>query len=345
VNSRFGDVTMAHETPQGENAEARSSKRHRWIAVLLAVLLSPFFSMLYVGRARRAVAYLALTVLAIGAPSFLASAGFWPKGMDWSPLGFMVQIAGAVDSYRIARRNGPDFAGPWYSRWYGLASVFVLIIFLVSIRLFVIEPFRIPSGAMIPTLLVGDFILVNRFTYGIRLPVVNVKLLSVNDPKRGEVIVFRFPENPSLDYIKRVVGLPGDEVNYRDKRLVVNGMPVSTERQPDFKHTDGGVNLVRAEHFTETLGEHAHGILINPEVPPVQLVGVREFPHRRNCEYSETGFTCKVPAGHYFVMGDNRDSSSDSRYWGFVPSENIVGKAFMIWWNTEAPERAGMAIR
>ena len=144
--------------------------------------------------------------------------------------------------------------------------------FIMCFRAFLVEPFRIPSAAMIPTLLVGDFILVNKFTYGIRLPLVHTKVLSVSDPKRGEVMVFRYPEKPSLDYIKRVVGLPGDEVFYRDKRLMVNGVSVSTEAQSDYQYSEGALKLVWAKRFTETLGERVYSILINPDVPPVQLV-------------------------------------------------------------------------
>jgi signal peptidase I len=169
-------------------------------------------------------------------------------------------------------------------------------------------------------------------------------VVEVNQPQRGEVMVFRYPENPSLDYIKRVVGLPGDVVTYRDKQLTVNGQPVPTEPQTDFEYNEGGLNVVSAKRFREVLGQHDHAILINPEVPPVQLVGVRQFPQRENCEYNDSGFTCKVPPGHYFVMGDNRDSSSDSRYWGFVPEANIVGKAFMIWWNFSDFGRIGTRI-
>jgi signal peptidase I len=220
---------------------------------------------------------------------------------------------------------------PWWVEY--SKSFFPVILLVFLLRSFLVEPFKIPSGSMIPTLLVGDFILVNKFTYGIRLPVVNVKVLDINKPARGEVMVFRYPENPSLDYIKRVVGTPGDTVTYRDKQLFVNGQAVPTAPEADFQYAEGGLNYVSVKRFSETLGQHGHDILVNPELPPVQLVGVRQFPYRENCRYDESGFECKVPEGHYFLMGDNRDSSSDSRYWGFVPERNIVGKAFMIWWN------------
>ena len=231
---------------------------------------------------------------------------------------------------------------PWWVEY--SKSFFPVILLVFVLRSFLVEPFKIPSGSMIPTLLVGDFILVNKFTYGIRLPVANVKVLDVNSPARGEVMVFRYPENPALDYIKRVVGLPGDTVTYRDKQLFLNGQAVPMTPESDYQYAEGGVNYVSVKRYREALGDHAHDVLVNPEVPPIQLAGVRQFPYRQNCRYEEWGFECKVPEGHFLLMGDNRDSSSDSRYWGFVPERNIVGKAFMIWWNFGDFGRIGTGI-
>ncbi len=232
---------------------------------------------------------------------------------------------------------------PWWVEY--SKSFFPVILLVFLLRSFLVEPFKIPSGSMIPTLLVGDFILVNKFTYGIRLPVVNAKVIDVNSPQRGEVMVFRYPENPSLDYIKRVVGLPGDTIVYRDKHLTVNGVAVPMAPDGDYQYGEGGLNFVSVKQYLETLGDHQHRVLVNPEVPPVQLMGVKQFPYRESCRYDDSGFECKVPPGHYFLMGDNRDSSSDSRYWGFVPERNIVGKAFVIWWNFSDFGRIGTKIR
>ncbi len=218
----------------------------------------------------------------------------------------------------------------------------ILIVFFV--RSFIAEPFKIPSGSMIPTLEVGDFILVNKFTYGIRLPVANKKIVELNQPKRGDVMVFRYPEDPTLDYIKRVVGLPGEEISYLNKRLIVNGQPIATTAEGSFEMTDAGLRYQHFDRLLEKMGETQHTVIVNPDTPPLHLAGVSQFPQRDQCRYNEQGFTCRVPAGHYLMLGDNRDNSKDSRYWGFVPEENIVGKAFFIWWNFGEFTRIGSAI-
>jgi len=251
-------------------------------------------------------------------------------------------IVTAIDRYALRKRRAPDAKVPWWIEY--PVSFFPVILIVFLLRSFLVEPFKIPSGSMLPTLLIGDFILVNKYTYGIRLPVINVKVLDVTAPKRGEVMVFRYPEDTSLDYIKRVVGLPGDVIAYKGKKLYVNEQPVDAAPDGTYNYVESGLNFIAAQRLSEKLGEHNHAILIQPEVPPVQLSGVRQFPFRENCAYNDEGFTCKVPAGHYFMMGDNRDSSSDSRYWGFVPDRNIVGKAFLIWWNFDELRRIGKSI-
>ncbi len=266
--------------------------------------------------------------------------------MNFALIMFLLLIAtGAVwllDHVWLRQRRAPGRPEPWWVEYPKSFFPVILVVFLL--RSFLVEPFKIPSGSMLPTLQVGDFILVNKFTYGIRLPIVNLKIADMNQPRRGEIMVFRYPENPSLDYIKRVVGLPGDRITYRNKRLWINDEEVRTVPDGQYNYVESGLNFVSAQRLSETLGEQRHAILIQPEVPSVQLSGVRSFPFRDNCAYNETGFRCTVPAGQYFMMGDNRDSSSDSRYWGFVPDANIVGKAFLIWWNFDDLRRIGKFI-
>jgi signal peptidase I len=216
---------------------------------------------------------------------------------------------------------------PWWLDW--TAGLFPVIVTVFLLRSFLFEPFKIPSGSMIPTLRIGDLILVNKFTYGVRLPVVNIKVTEGQAPQRGDVMVFRYPPKPSMDYIKRVVGVAGDEVAYLNKRLTVNGQAISTTALPDF--FDESV-MRHFKQFEEGLGERRHRMINDDERPPF-IPGADDFPFRQNCRYSVEGVVCKVPPGHYFMMGDNRDNSLDSRYWGFVPDGNIVGKAVFVWMN------------
>jgi signal peptidase I len=241
----------------------------------------------------------------------------------------------ALERLWLARRRAPGAKQPWWIEY--SVSFFPVILIVFLLRSFLVEPFKIPSGSMIPTLLVGDFILVNKYAYGIRLPVLNTKLIEVNAPRRGDVVVFRFPEDPTLDYIKRVVAVPGDRLEYRGKRLFLNGAPVPLRQTEDYLHRE---RMQFARRYIETLDGVEHEILVEDDaqtMPPPP----RPFPHADKCTYNSEGLACTVPPGHYFVMGDNRDNSSDSRVWGFVPDANIVGKAFFIWLNLNELGRFG----
>ncbi len=235
----------------------------------------------------------------------------------------------------VAEAKQSILAQPWWLDW--TAGLFPVIIAVFFMRSFLFEPFKIPSGSMIPTLLVGDLILVNKFTYGLRLPVINTKITEGNKPQRGDVMVFRYPPKPSLDYIKRVVGVPGDTVAYLNKRLTINGKVQPTATLPEFFDADA---MRYFKHFEETLGDKKHGLL-NDDDRPAFVPGADNFEGREGCSYTVEGVTCKVPEGHYFMMGDNRDNSLDSRYWGFVPEKNIVGKAFFVWMNFGNLKRIG----
>lgn len=226
-------------------------------------------------------------------------------------------------------------------------SFFPVILIVFGLRSFLVEPFKIPSGSMMPTLLIGDFILVNKYTYGIRLPVINKKLVELNNPERGDVMVFRYPADPGLDYIKRVIGVPGDVVEYRNKQLSINGQPVRAANTGVYSYVGSGLNYINAMVYEEHLNGAGHNMMTEPGKPAVYPPQVADFPYRENCSYNADGegFVCKVPEGQYFMMGDNRDASNDSRYWGFVPDKNIVGRAFFIWMNFDDFSRIGTTIR
>ncbi|MEN8214537.1 MAG: signal peptidase I [Pseudomonadota bacterium] len=200
-------------------------------------------------------------------------------------------------------------------------SIFPVILVVLILRSFLFEPFKIPSGSMMPTLLVGDFIAVNKYAYGLRLPVTDTKILDVGEPQRGDVIVFRFPEDKSIDFIKRVIGLPGDVLEYKNKMLYVNGKPQPQQKLGVYEGVGSGKVETGDILFNEKLGEAEHRILVDPG-------------HALRCPYLANG-PVKVPPGNYFTMGDNRDNSRDSRCWGFVPEENLVGRASMIWMNLD----------
>ena len=194
-------------------------------------------------------------------------------------------------------------------------SLFPVFLIVLVLRSFIVEPFRIPSASMMPTLLRGDFILVNKYDYGIRLPVLNIRVFGNGRPQRGDVIVFRYPEDPAVPFIKRVVGLPGDRLQYEDKNLIINGAQIPLNPKGVY-HSEGVGSRENGSHLIEEqLGEGKHDILINPL-------------HLASVEVDRI-----IPEGHYFVLGDNRDNSRDSRYWGLVPDENLMGRAFYIWMN------------
>ncbi|MDC9724419.1 MAG: signal peptidase I [Gammaproteobacteria bacterium] len=231
-------------------------------------------------------------------------------------LVFVTGIIWLIDSFFWAPKRLGEQKDPLVVEY--AKSFFPIILVVLVIRSFIAEPFRIPSASMLPTLHIGDFILVNKFSYGVRLPVLNTKVIAIGEPERGDVVVFRYPKNPQVDYIKRVIGLPGDTVGYFNKTVYINGNKVAQ----DVKEKD--INLIslvpaRNELRFEQLTELGHDILVDPD--------------RRLIEGEAV-----VPAGEYFVMGDNRDNSNDSRFWGTVPEENLVGKAFFIWmswdWNS-----------
>lgn len=235
----------------------------------------------------------------------------------------------------LRRLKATALRQPWWLEY--TAGLFPVILIVFLLRSFLFEPFRIPSGSMLPTLHIGDFILVNKYDYGIRLPVLNTKVLEVGAPQKGDIIVFRYPMDESVDFIKRVVATPGDRVEYRDKVLYVNGVEQAQSRPRDFVDDS---TMVTLEERTENLSGLEHSIAVDHRRPswvPMQAVMKKES----TCSYNDRGFVCTVPEGQYFAMGDNRDNSEDSRFWGFVPDENLVGKAVCIWANFSDMGRIG----
>lgn len=198
------------------------------------------------------------------------------------------------------------------------AEVFPVLLLVFMIRSFLIEPFQIPSNSMMPTLLTGDFIVVNKTAYSVRLPLTNQKIFNISSPKRGDVVVFRYPNYEKdyvykgADFIKRIIGLPGDKIIYQNDKLTINGKNIEYKKLDTYVGIKSGISVNGFNHSKELLPYNPHSILINPEKTSREVKLI-------------------VPAGHYFVMGDNRDRSSDSRFWGFVPDEYLIGKAFAVW--------------
>lgn len=199
------------------------------------------------------------------------------------------------------------------------AHAFFPVLFIVLlIRSFVVQPYRVPTGSLEPTILPGDFIAVNQFAYGLRLPVLNTKILSIGEPKKGDITVFRWPVDPAVDFIKRVIGVPGDHIEYKNKVLFINGKKIPLTYLGKGEDLEPGGNIP-VQRYSETIGKKKHAIFINPELD----------------KYGN--FSIDVPPGYYFMMGDNRDDSADSRDWGFVPEANLIGKGFFIWmsWDSQ----------
>lgn len=256
-----------------------------------------------------------------------------------------------LDKFVLAKRRGdaPRSDAVEYA-----FSFFPIILIVFLVRSFVVEPFQIPSSSMRPGLIPGDFILVNKFAYGIRLPVLNQTIIPTGAPKRGDVMVFEFPLDRSTNFIKRVIGLPGDVVEYRDKQLLINGKLQPQTLITDSQYVDdNSVSLRKPQQYSENLSGHVHTLYAEngyPVFDPIQVEnyhqrGLVNFPD--NCQYDlqeARWFKCTVPSGHYFMMGDNRDNSGDGRYWGFVPDNHVVGKAFFVWLNLHDFSRIGTQI-
>lgn len=312
------------------------------------------------------MAVIGLMMVAFGGKKEAGAKDF-PASVQWGALAVVIGVFGVLSEYMsftatmlifvvltglitaldrwILARNRQQQAGEAnvlidYSR--GFFPV-ILVVFLL--RSFLVEPFTIPSSSMRPGLVVGDFILVNKFTYGIRIPVLNTVLIPMNKVQRGDVVVFNFPPNPRVNYIKRVIGLPGDTVEFRNKRLTINGQAIVDQNDGSYDYLEQRVAMIHNDRFKETIGSKTYDVLNIPDAPTLMLSQVTDFPGRDQCRYDDSGFVCKVPLGHYFMMGDNRDNSLDGRYWGFVDDRLLVGKAFFVWMNFSQLGRVGNTVR
>lgn len=332
------------------------------------------------------ITFAALAALIVGAFMLFSGSkernagGEWGSGVQWGYLLMMVGVFGvlaagfkwsftavlllftlftfAIWLWRKAALKGKSGADNNHFRDY-MAGFFPIIATVFVLRTFVAEPFQIPSSSMRPGLVKGDFILVNKFAYGIRVPVANTVAIPTGSIARGDVVVFNYPVEPQLNYIKRIVGLPGDTIEYRNKTLTVNGKAEQIAAAGSHTYPDDAHHTPRsAERFQADLDGRRFEILQEADSPAVNAPTWNHYQDlmahtgyqsglQEHCQYAEdgSGFTCTVPEGKYFAMGDNRDSSADSRYWGFVDDKLIVGKAFFIWLNLSEMGRIGNSIR
>src|SRR5256712_13302406 len=295
----------------------------KWIASVWGLLIPPA-GMLYVARPRWATAYFALAlIVALGSMFVLRD-----RELAGDAVALLVAIICAIHSYRLAR-DYRALKRPWYSRWYGLVGIVAAFAALaLGTRAFLFEPFRFPSGSMTPSIEPRAHLIVKKWgdgnygTYGVHL----MRTGMSSEVQRGDIVVFEYPEDTALSYAKRVVGLPGDRISYYNKRIKINDEEVQIRRIADYVHKDRSIPSLQ---YLERLGDHEYAILIEPEGPAAVPI-VKAFPFRERCAYTAEGLSCRVPEGHYFVLGDNRDNSSDSRVWGFVPAINIIGKVQYI---------------
>jgi signal peptidase I len=299
-------------------------KPKKRIAAVLGLFIQPA-GMLYVARPGWAAVYFVLALIVVLGNMFVLRGRELAGGV----IALLVAVVCAIHAYRLARDYRELLRRPWYSRWYGLVGIVAAFAALVfGIRAFLFEPFRFQSGAMAPSIEPRTHLIVRKWgygnygTYGIHVMTTGMS----SEVQRWDIVVFEYPENTALSYAMRVVGLPGDRISYYNKRLKINEEEVQIRRIADYVHKD---RAIPSPQYLERLGDHEHAILIEREAPAAVPI-VRAFPFRERCAYTAEGLSCRVPEGHYFVLGDNRDNSSDSRTWGFVPAINIIGKVQYI---------------
>jgi signal peptidase I len=291
-----------------------------WLAAILGLLLQSL-GFLYVGAWKWAIVYLiSYLVVAVGLIVFARDTALM------GVLAVLFILFCAVHCYRIAKRYEARIQRAWYSRWTAILTLYVLLIASVTLfRAFLYEPFKLPSTSMEPDFKRGSMLFARKWGYGnYRAYGVTFKQSAITAPlKRGDVVVFAYPPNPDITYLKRLIGLPGDLVSYKDKVLSINGVAIPRDPQGVRLEED---RMQYGKLFRETLDGKTYLVQIYDDAP-TYVPGPDDFRGKELCQYSNAGFSCKVPSESYFVMGDNRDNSRDSRYWGFVPAANIVGVA------------------
>lgn len=303
------------------------NKPKKWIAALLGGFAPPL-GMLYVAKIRWALIYL-LTALTIG----IAGLAYIRDEAIAGAVQIIFVVICAIHAYRLASVYPDDKCRPTYSRWYGLLGVtFGLFSVAFLVRAFIVEPFRFPSGSMLPTIPLQSHLIVKKWGYG-NYGTYGAHLFRspISAPlSRGDIIVFEFPLDRSINYAKRLIGLPGDNIEYRNKHLIINGQPVKINMAGAYQYVGHDQHLIQSQVHEENLDTGPYTILLQPEQPTIFSNHVAAFPHSDHCQFDESGFICNVPEGNYLMLGDNRDASNDSRYWGFVPSDHIVGKVLHI---------------
>lgn len=305
---------------------ATTNKPNKWLAGVIALLLSPPFGLLYSAKLGWAIAYSVGLILIV---AYI----LWMGSESVAILLTLIILVGVVHAFIAAKRYPIGLTRPWYSKWYGVLGVlFSFFLLVFGVRAFLFEPFHAASGSMLPTIEKGKHVIVskwgygNKGTYGITIweGIVTASVL------HGDVLVFIYPRSEKrLDYLMRVVGLPGDVVEYKNKVLAINGHAATYRDLGEYNYVMP-TGTVSARSIIENIGSTKYRVLHRPDVPAISLESVSNYPNQTNCHYREEGFTCRIPEKHYFMLGDNRDASNDSRYWGFVPEDHILGKVINL---------------